>query len=90
LLRQSGKLLPVGGPLVLYGPYFQNGVETAPSNMAFDESLRSRDSRWGLRQLEDVTALAESFGLHLETVQSLPANNLIVVLRKHGQTVGAN
>ena len=80
----------MGGPLILYGPYFQQGVETAPSNMAFDESLRQRDSRWGLRQLEEVVALAESLGLHLETVHSMPANNITVVLRKGRQTVGAN
>lgn len=90
LLRQSSKMLPVGGPLVLYGPYFQKGVETAPSNLAFDESLRARDSRWGLRQLEDVVALAEGLGLHLEAVHSMPANNLTIVLRKRGQAVGVN
>ena len=90
LLEHSAKLLPVGGPLVLYGPYFQQGVETAPSNMAFDESLRSRDSRWGLRQLEEVVALAEGLGLHLEAVHPMPANNLTVVLRQRAQTAGAN
>lgn len=82
LLRQSAKLLPVGGPLVLYGPYFQQGVETAPSNLAFDESLRSRDSRWGLRPLEEVVGLAESHGLDLEAVHSMPANNLTLLFRQ--------
>lgn len=82
LLRQSAKLLPVGGPLILYGPYIQQGVETAPSNLAFDESLRARDSRWGLRPLEEVVALAQSLGLDLEAVHSMPANNLAVVLRR--------
>jgi hypothetical protein len=90
LLEHSAKLLPVGGPLILYGPYFQQGVETAPSNLAFDESLQGRDSRWGIRQLEDVVALAESLGLHLESVHPMPANNLSMVLRKLGLTVGAN
>lgn len=84
LLTHSAKLLPVGGPLVRYGPYFQQGVETAPSNMAFDESLRARDRRWGLRPLEEVIGLAESLGLHLEAVHSMPANNLTIVLRKRG------
>jgi len=84
LIEHSAKLLSMGGPLVLYGPYFQKGVETAPSNMAFDESLRTRDSRWGLRQLEEVVALAESHGLHLESVHSMPANNRTIVLRRHG------
>lgn len=90
LLAGAAKLLPEGGPLVLYGPYIQQDVETAPSNLAFDESLRARDSRWGLRRLEEVVALAKSFGLHMEAVHPMPANNLTIVLRKHGQTVGAN
>jgi SAM-dependent methyltransferase len=88
LLTNAARLLAQGGPLVLYGPYFQQGVETAPSNMAFDESLRARDSRWGLRQLEDVVGLAEGFGLHQEAIHEMPANNLTVILRKRGQTVG--
>ena len=81
LMRNAAKLLPPGGPLILYGPYLQQGVETAPSNLAFDESLKQRDSRWGLRRLEDVVALAESVGLRNEAVHAMPANNLIVVLR---------
>jgi SAM-dependent methyltransferase len=81
LMANAAKLLPPGGPLILYGPYLQQGVETAPSNLAFDESLKLRDSRWGLRQLEDVAALAESVGLRMEAVHAMPANNLIVVLR---------
>ncbi len=53
--------------------------------MAFDESLRQRDSRWGLRQLKDVVALAESLGLHQEAVHSMPVNKLTVVLRNMGK-----
>lgn len=81
LMTNAAKLLPAEAPLILYGPYLQQGVETAPSNLAFDESLKQRDGRWGLRQLEDVVALAESVGLRNEAVHAMPANNLIVVLR---------
>ena len=81
LMRNAAKLLPPGGPLILYGPYRQQGVETAPSNLAFDESLRLRDSRWGLRHLEDVVALAESVGLRMDAVHRMPANNLMLVYR---------
>ena len=84
LLRQSGKLLPVGGPLVLYGPYFQKGVETAPSNMAFDEDLRRRNPAWGIRKLEDVIVSANAYGLELVSVHQMPANNLTLILRKRG------
>lgn len=82
LMRAAGRLLPAGAPLILYGPYVQAGVETAPSNLAFDENLKSRDPRWGLRRLEDVVALAEGEGLRLAAVHPMPANNLTVVLRK--------
>ena len=55
-----------GAPLYLYGAYRQAGVETAPSNEAFDESLRARDPEWGVRDLEEVVAEAEKHGLRLD------------------------
>lgn len=82
LLRGAGSLLPPGGPLVLYGPYRRRGRPTAPSNEDFDASLRARDPRWGLRLLEEVTALAAERGLDLERIAEMPANNLTVVLRR--------
>lgn len=82
LMRGAGRLLAAGAPLYLYGAYRQQGVETAPSNAAFDESLKARDPEWGVRRLEDVVAEAEANGLALESVTPMPANNLSVVLRK--------
>jgi SAM-dependent methyltransferase len=82
LLRGAGRLLAPGAPLYLYGAYHQAGVETAPSNEAFDASLRARDPQWGLRQLDDVVAAAAAQGLALEQVVPMPANNLSVVLRR--------
>ena len=70
------------GVLYLYGPYLRDGVETAPSNLAFDASLKGRDPRWGLRRVEDVVALAEEQDLRLEAVHPMPANNLSLVFRK--------
>ena len=59
LFAGAARLLPpMDGPLILYGPYLEREVETAPSNLAFDESLKARDPRWGLRDLADVDALA--------------------------------
>ena len=82
LMRGAGRLLQTGSPLYLYGPFFQNAVETAPSNIAFDADLKARNPDWGLRQLEDVAAEAEAQGFILEQVVPMPANNLSVVLRK--------
>ena len=82
LMRGAGRLLSAGAPLYLYGAYRQAGVTTAPSNEAFDASLRARDPEWGLKKLEEVAAEAEAQGLTLDTVVPMPANNLSVVLRK--------
>ena len=79
---RGGQVHEGGAPLYLYGAYRQVGVETAPSNEAFDESLKARDPEWGLRNLEDVVAEAGKNGFGLETVIAMPANNLSVVLRK--------
>jgi SAM-dependent methyltransferase len=82
LMRGAGRLLAPGALLYLYGPYRQADVETAPSNEAFDESLRARDPSWGLRDLEDVVAEAEANGLGLDRIVAMPANNISVVLRR--------
>ena len=78
LLRGAATVLGAGGQLVLYGPYRRKGVQTAPSNEAFDASLRARDPRWGVRDLETVVATANGF--RLAQVVEMPANNLMVVL----------
>jgi cyclopropane fatty-acyl-phospholipid synthase-like methyltransferase len=82
LMAGAGRVLTPGGRLFLYGPYIEADMETAPSNLAFDESLRSRDPAWGLRDLADVTALAAANGLSFAERIGMPANNLIVVFEK--------
>jgi SAM-dependent methyltransferase len=82
LIAGAARVLPTGGILYLYGPYKVGGRHTAPSNKAFDTDLRRRNPQWGIRDLDDVTALAERNGLALvETVQ-MPANNLSVIFRR--------
>jgi hypothetical protein len=82
LMAGSGRLLPVGGVLFLYGPYIEPDVETAPSNLEFDQSLRRRSPEWGIRNLEDVTNLGATNGLVLAERVAMPANNLSLVFRK--------
>lgn len=82
LFTQSAKLLQKGVPLILYGPYFRKDHPTAPSNLAFDDSLRARNAEWGVRWLEDVTELAETIGFVLAEVQEMPANNLMLLYRR--------
>jgi len=82
LMAGAGCLLPAGGGLFLYGPFFETDIEAAPSNVAFDLSLKSRDPAWGVRRLDDVTALASRHGLKLSERIAMPANNLTLVFRK--------
>ena len=82
LLRGANRLLRPGGMLFLYGPFRRGGEHTAPSNEDFDASLRERDPRWGVRDLEDVERSALDLGLALSEVAAMPANNFSVVFRK--------
>lgn len=86
LFSGAARLLKQGAPLVLYGPYIEPGVETAPSNLKFDLSLKSRDPRWGLRSTVDVDALAAQTGFERANRYEMPANNLILVYRRIDKT----
>ena len=71
----------VGGGLVyLYGPYLE-GEATAPSNLDFDRSLRSRNPAWGVRARTDVEALFAAAGWAMPERHAMPANNLSLVFR---------
>ena len=81
LMAGARRLLPTGGVLYLYGPYKQGGVHTAPSNAAFDQSLRTQNPDWGVRNLEDVIAAARGQQLSLVSTHEMPANNLSVLFQ---------
>ena len=81
LITGAGRVLPPGGLLFLYGPYIEADMATAPSNLAFDLSLKARNPAWGLRRLDAVTALAAAHGLTLDERIAMPANNLALVFR---------
>src|SRR5262245_10459382 len=82
LVRGAARILPLGGVLYLYGPYKRGGRHTAPSNEAFDASLRARNPDWGVRDLEAVVALAAAAGLAQPGIEPMPANNLSLIFSK--------
>jgi SAM-dependent methyltransferase len=82
LLDGAERLLGPGAPLILYGPWLKDDIETAPSNAAFDTDLKRRDPAWGLRRVEDFAAAAEERGLAIEAMRPMPANNLMLLLRR--------
>jgi SAM-dependent methyltransferase len=82
LLDGAKRLLAPGAPLILYGPWLKDDIETAPSNAAFDANLKRRDPAWGLRHVEDFATAAEERGLAVEATREMPANNLMLLLRR--------
>lgn len=81
LLALAGRALNPDGSLVVYGPFMRGGQHTAPSNEAFDARLKTRDPRWGVRDLDVVAEIAGRHGLTLGQVVEMPANNLTVSFR---------
>ena len=82
LVAGAGRYLKKGGLLLLYGPFSRGGRHTAPSNAAFDQSLRERDAEWGVRDVEAVKGLADRAGLSQIEIADMPANNLTLVFER--------
>ena len=82
LFAGAGRILASGAPLVLYGPFIEPDQETAASNLAFDQSLKQRNPEWGLRNTDDLDALAADHGLSRTARHAMPANNLALVYRR--------
>jgi cyclopropane fatty-acyl-phospholipid synthase-like methyltransferase len=74
-----GQLLPPGGLFALYGPFHYGGRPTSESNARFDAMLRARDPASGVRNFEEVEALAQRCGLSLLEDNAMPANNRLLV-----------
>lgn len=84
MLGGVGTVLPEGGVFCLYGPFRKQGRHTSESNARFDAALRARDPRMGLRDIGELSELAECQGLELEREVPMPANNCTLVWRKRG------
>jgi cyclopropane fatty-acyl-phospholipid synthase-like methyltransferase len=76
-----GRLLPPGGVFALYGPFSYHGTHTSESNARFDAMLRRNDPASGLRDFDDISALAKRAGLTLAEDNAMPANNRLLVWR---------
>ena len=82
LLDGAARLLEPGAPLILYGPWLKDDVPTAESNIDFDVELRRRNSEWGLRHVGEFAAAAGERGLRHEETRPMPANNMMLLLRR--------
>lgn len=82
MFRGIGQVLAPGGCLALYGPFNLGGRYTSPSNARFDQWLRARDPRSGLRDLGDLIELGRAHGLEHREDITMPVNNRILVWRR--------
>lgn len=85
LFAGAGRHLAPDGRLFLYGPFRRDGVHNAPSNAAFDESLRRRDPAWGVRDTADLKKLADANGLRFVELVEMPSNNAILTFERSAQ-----
>jgi len=81
LVAGAARILPERGPLILYGPWLKDDLDTAPSNFDFDASLKRRDALWGLRRVEDFVAAAAAKEFAFVEWRQMPANNLMLLFR---------
>lgn len=82
LFQRLDKLLNDNATLCIYGPFNYNGHFTSLSNQLFDQSLRSRDAAMGIRDSEQVFALAKSQGFSLHQDCTMPANNRLLWFKR--------
>jgi SAM-dependent methyltransferase len=82
LIAGAARHLRDDGRLFLYGPFKRDGRHTAVSNAVFDTSLKSQNEEWGVRDVGDVTKLAEGAGFELAETFEMPANNLILMFER--------
>ncbi|MCC5858781.1 MAG: DUF938 domain-containing protein [Ectothiorhodospiraceae bacterium] len=76
------RLLPAGARFFLYGPFIRSGRYSGDNDARFDTALRARGTGSGLRDLDDLEALAHALGLEREEAVPMPANNLTLIWRK--------
>ncbi len=77
-----GRVLAPGGRFCLYGPFNYGGQFTSDSNARFDQWLKARDARSGVRHFEDLQQLAARAGLSLAQDYAMPANNRTLVWQR--------
>ena len=77
------KALHPTGIFVAYGPFNYAGNYTSESNAQFDAWLKQQDSRSGIRDIQFLEQCAEKGGLQLIEDNQMPANNRLLVWRKH-------
>ncbi|MDQ6958659.1 MAG: DUF938 domain-containing protein [Mariprofundaceae bacterium] len=81
--RGAGEALQAGGVLCVYGPFRYQYAFTSESNKRFDQHLRQQNPLSGIRNFEAVNQLANDNGLSFFKDYAMPANNQLLVWKRH-------
>ena len=81
MFRCANEVVKVFGTVFLYGPFRVEGVLPHELDIV-DVNLRKLSAKFGIRDLEDVVAIAGEHMFQLELKFDLPDNNLAIVFRK--------
>ena len=82
MFNGANRVLAQRGKLCLYGPFNYQGQFTSPSNARFDQWLKARDPKSGVRDFEVLNALANDNDLELIKDYEMPVNNRLIVWQK--------
>ena len=81
LFLKLAKYLTEQAIVCIYGPFNYNGQYTSVSNQQFDQSLKLRNPKSGIRDFEAIEKLAKKANLIISDDFAMPANNRLLVLR---------
>lgn len=76
------QLLANNGMAFFYGPFNYHGRFISESNANFDRFLKEQSPLQGIRDMDDITRLAEKAGLRLVEDCEMPSNNRTLVWRR--------
>jgi SAM-dependent methyltransferase len=82
IVHGAARALEPGGVLILYGPFREAGHHTGEGNARFDAKLRAENPDWGVRDIDEIAALAEAAGFSPARITRMPSNNLLVAFRR--------
>jgi len=74
IVRGAAQSLAADASLILYGAFRRGGRHLSERNASFDAALRADNPDWGVRDLDDVAALAAKAGLGPARITAMPNN----------------
>ncbi|SMF24649.1 Protein of unknown function [Alteromonadaceae bacterium Bs31] len=89
MIKRVAEKLPTGGVFALYGPFNYAGHYTSQSNADFDAWLKEQHPGQGIRNFEDLNALAKDGGLSIFEDNRMPANNRLLVWVKQSANLSS-